>query len=241
VNVNIPPIESFGISDIGTSRTNNEDVFAELSEEHFYILADGMGGHLAGEVAAKEAVLHMCDSVEKFLRAHPFPSLAAAQNHLYKSFAEANTWIRSLSQRHTDFNGMGTTLCCAWIIGQELLYGHVGDSRIYRYRHQKIEALTEDHTTRQHSTQKQVLTKALGISLILEPEIDHIHLAPGDLYLLSSDGLHGALSDRQIEAILRYEPNIKEASIQLIEAAKKAGGTDNITLLILKYEKNLPR
>lgn len=234
MNVNLPPIESFGISDIGTSRSNNEDVFAELPEEHFYILADGMGGHLAGEVAAKEAVLHMCDSIEKFLRTHPTASLSAAQKQLYQSFSDANQWVRSLSERHTDFSGMGTTLCCLWMIGKELLYGHVGDSRIYRYRHQKIEALTKDHTTRQPSTQKQVLTKALGISFILEPEIHQTTLLPGDLYLLSSDGLHGALSDRQIESVLRHEPNIKEAAIQLIEAAKNAGGTDNITLLLIK-------
>ncbi len=244
MNVNIPHIESFGISDIGVSRTNNEDVFAELPEEHFYLLADGMGGHLAGEVAAKEAVLHMCDSIERFLRTNPLPTPLIAQNHLQQSFSEANNWIRSLAYQHADFAGMGTTLCCIWILGKELLYGHIGDSRIYRYRNQKIELLTKDHSLRQKILSlgyRDVLTRALGISAVAEPDIQKTTFLPGDLYLLSSDGLHGALSDRQIESILRNHPSLKEAAIELVEAAKKAGSTDNITILMLKNEKDLSR
>jgi PPM family protein phosphatase len=247
MNLFIPHIESFGISDIGPSRSNNEDVWAELPEERFFILADGMGGHLAGEVAAKESVLHLCDSVERFLRNHPHPTAASAKAHLRQGLADANTWIRSLASKHPDLSGMGTTLCCILFLEKEVIHAHIGDSRIYRYRG-KLERLTQDHSLKEELlsqgelTEKQaanfpyknVLTRALGISPTIEPEIHQAAVHPGDIYFLSSDGLHDALSDRQIETILRQTSSIKESAIELVEAAKKAGATDNITILILK-------
>lgn len=247
MNLMLPLIESFGISDIGTTRTNNEDVWAELPDDHFYVLADGMGGHLAGEVAAKESVLHLCDGIERFLREHPHPTMAAAKAKLRAGFVEANKWIRTLAGDHPDLSGMGTTLCCILVLGSELIYGHIGDSRIYRLRN-KLERLTKDHSLREELLAqgeldekkaadfpyKNVLTRALGISSSIEPEIQQTTLQPGDIYFLSSDGLHDALSDKQIESILRQTSNIKQAAIELVEAAKNAGSTDNITILILK-------
>ncbi len=247
MNLMLPLIESFGISDIGTTRSNNEDIWAELPDDHLYVLADGMGGHLAGEVAAKESVLHLCDAFERFFRHHPHPSIPAVKSHLRQAFAEANTWIRSLAGQHPDLNGMGTTLCCLLILGKELIYAHIGDSRIYRFRN-KLERLTNDHSLREELLaqgelteqtaadfpHKNILTRALGISSTIEPDIQQTTIETGDIYFLCSDGLHDALSDRQIETILRQNPSIKEAAIELVEAAKKAGGTDNITILILK-------
>lgn len=247
MNLMMPLIESFGISDIGTTRSNNEDVWAELPDDHFYVLADGMGGHLGGEVAAKESVLHVCDALERFLRAHPHPSIPAAKSKLRQGFVEANKWIRSLAGKHPDLSGMGTTLCCILVLGKELIFGHIGDSRIYRFRN-KLERLTKDHSLREELLAqgelnektaadfpyKNVLTRALGISSSIEPEIHQTAIHPGDIYFLCSDGLHDALSDRQIETIIRQTPNIKEAAIELVEAAKNAGGTDNITILMLK-------
>ena len=249
----LPLIESFGISDIGTTRSNNEDVWAELPDDHFYILADGMGGHLGGEVAAKESVLHVCDALESFLRQHPHPSISSLKSHLRGAFVKANSWIRALALQHPDLAGMGTTLCCFLILEKELIYAHIGDSRVYRFRN-TLERLTEDHSLRQQLIaegalteqtavdfpRKNILTRALGISATVEPDIDQTTVQSGDIYFLSSDGLHDALSDRQMETILRQHSNIKEAAIELVEAAKKAGGTDNITLLIVKLnEKNL--
>lgn len=247
MNLMMPLIESFGLSDIGTTRSNNEDVWAELPDDHFYILADGMGGHLGGEVAAKESVLNVCDSLESFLRQHPHPSIPAVKTQLKQAFAKANRWIRSLAHQHPDLSGMGTTLCCSLILGNEMVYANIGDSRIYRFRN-KLELLTEDHSLRQELLaqgeldeetaadfpRKNILTRALGISSIAEPDIHQTHIHPGDIYFLCSDGLHDAISDRQMETILRQHPSIKEAAIALIEAAKNAGGTDNITILILK-------
>ncbi|HUD02008.1 MAG TPA: Stp1/IreP family PP2C-type Ser/Thr phosphatase [Rhabdochlamydiaceae bacterium] len=247
MNLMLPLIESFGISDIGTTRANNEDIWAELPDDHFYVLADGMGGHLAGEVAAKESVLHLCDALERFLRLHPHPSIPALKGHLRKGFTEANTWIRSLASKHPDLSGMGTTLCCLLVLGKELIYANIGDSRIYRFRNQ-LERLTQDHSLREQLLaqgelteqtaadfpRKNILTRALGISSTIEPDIHQTKVQPGDIYFLCSDGLHDALADRQMETILRQTPSIKQAAIELVEAAKNAGGTDNITILIVK-------
>jgi len=247
MNLMLPLIESFGISDIGTTRSNNEDIWTELPDDHFYILADGMGGHLGGEVAAKESVLHICDALESFLRQHPHPSIPGVKSHFKQAFSKANSWIRSLAHQHPDLSGMGTTLCCLLILGKEMVYAHIGDSRIYRFRN-TLECLTKDHSLRQELLtqgeldeetavdfpRKNILTRALGISSTIEPEIEQTTVHPGDIYFLCSDGLHDALSDRQMETILRQNHNIKEAAIALVDAAKNAGGTDNITILILK-------
>ena len=247
MNLMLPFVESFGISDIGTTRANNEDVWAELQGDYFYILADGMGGHLGGEVAAKESVLYVCDALESFLRQHPHPSIPAVQSYFKQTFTKANSWIRSLAHQHPDLSGMGTTLCCLLILGKELIYANIGDSRIYRFRN-TLERLTQDHSLREELLaqgelteetaadfpRKNILTRALGISSSVDPDIHQTLVQPGDIYFLCSDGLHDALNDRQMETLLRQHSNIKEAAIELIEAAKKAGGTDNITILILK-------
>lgn len=228
----LPLIESYGISDIG-ARKNNEDVWAELPDDHFYVVADGIGGHLAGEVAAKEAVLHLCDSIEKFLRKQPHPSIEAAKTFLKQAFSEANTWIRSLGAQNPDFTGMGTTLCAVLILGNTLIYAHVGDSRIYRFR-ETLERLTTDHSQKNLRVSSSRITRAIGISSELNPDIEITTLLPGDIYFLSSDGLHTPLSDKQIETTLRQSSSIRERALNLVEAAKKAGGQDNITILILK-------
>ncbi len=242
----IPSIESFGVSDIGLSRKNNEDVWTELSDHHFYILADGMGGHLAGEVAAKEAVLHFCDAVDKYFRSPTPPSVSSAKRYLGETFISANSWIRRLGKDYPDLHGMGTTLCCLLILDSRVIIGHVGDSRIYRFR-QMLSLLTTDHSLEQellskseggrqaHSnSHKHVLTRALGISPAIEPELSEAPYQAGDIYLLCSDGLHGALSDRQIESFFRKSTSLKELALELIEAAKKGGGHDNITLLLIR-------
>lgn len=243
MNLMLPLIESYGISDIG-GRNNNEDVWAELPDDHFYVVADGMGGHLAGEVASKEAVLSLCDSIEKFFRKHPQPSVEAVKKLLKQALSEANTSIRSLAAKHPDFSGMGTTLCALLIVGNQLVHAHLGDSRIYRFR-KTLQQLTSDHSLRQEMANKgeatsadfpyrHVLTRALGISSQVEPDIGLTTFLPGDIYFLSSDGLHDPLTDKQMETILRQSASIREAAIDLVEAAKNAGGQDNITILILK-------
>jgi PPM family protein phosphatase len=236
----ISSIESFGVSDIGLSRQNNEDVWAELADDHFYILADGMGGHLAGEVASKEAVLHFCDAVDKYFRSKTPPTVSSAKRYIGETFISANSWIRRLSKDHPDLNGMGTTLCCLLLLDHTAILGHVGDSRIYRYR-KGLSLLTTDHSLEQEMPGKgrsvrHILTRALGISPAIEPELFEAPYQKGDIYLLCSDGLHDSLSDKQIESIFRRSSSLKEIAVELIESAKKGGGHDNITLLLVRVD-----
>lgn len=232
----ISSIETFGVSDIGLSRQNNEDVWAELPDDHFYVLADGMGGHLAGEVAAKEAVLHFCDAVDKYFRSSTPPTLSSAKRYIGETFISANSWIRRLSKDHPDLSGMGTTLCCLLLLDNKIIVGHVGDSRIYRYRKELL-LLTRDHSLEQETSGRSrsyKLTRALGISPAIEPDLLEAPYQVGDVYLLCTDGLTDALSDKQIEAIFRRNTTLKETALELIDAAKEGGSHDNITLLLVR-------
>jgi protein phosphatase len=243
MDINIPPIESFGLSDIGLGRENNEDVWSELSDNHFYVLADGMGGHLAGEVAAKEAVLHFCDAIDKYFRSPIPPTVSSAKRYIGETFISANSWIRRLSKDHPDLHGMGTTLCCLLILDNKVIVGHVGDSRVYRFR-KKIESLTVDHSLEQQvgsrlqarspKGYKFILTRALGISPAIEPELFEDVYLPGDIYLMCSDGLHDVLTNEKIESIFSFNRSLKETAFELVEAAKKGGSQDNITLLMIR-------
>ena len=148
MNLMLPLIESFGISDIGTTRSNNEDLWAELPDDHFYILADGMGGHLGGEVAAKESVLHVCDALESFLRQHPHPSIPAVKSHFKQTFTKANAWIRSLAHQTSRSLWHGNDALLLAGPRERTIYANIGDSRIYRFRN-ILERLTQDHSLRE--------------------------------------------------------------------------------------------
>jgi len=248
-------IESYAISDIGLSRSNNEDVFAELPDLNFYALADGMGGHKAGEVAAKETVLHICDAMDLLLATEKRLSLPDIVEGMKKAIVETNNWIRTLAREHPELSGMGTTFCSLLLYRETVIYAHVGDSRIYRFRN-ALERLTSDHSLRQEliSTgdlteveaadfpMKNVLTKAIGTSSLVDPDIGTLIAESGDLFFLCSDGLTDFVSDSEIEKILRQKRSLKETGIQLVEEAKAKGGGDNITALLMKvvsYEPNL--
>ena len=138
-------LKYFGISDIGLVRSNNEDVWSAVADKQFFILADGMGGHNAGEVASSFAVESMCKSIDAL------PDLADVEKvsqFLREAIAKANSKVFNASRKYPDYAGMGTTLSCFIVIDKFLVYGHIGDSRLYRYRNQ-LEQLTEDHSLRQ--------------------------------------------------------------------------------------------
>ena len=239
-------IESYGISDIGLARANNEDVWAELPSYNFYVLADGIGGHQAGEIAAKEAVLELCDAVDGFFSKAPIPTVDATSKLLKHGISKANTWVCSLAKQHTELSGMGTTLCCVLLLKNIVIYTHLGDSRIYRFRG-KLERLTNDHSARQRvvSTKldskgepivkfKNVITQAIGILDTVSPEIETLSIQKGDIFLLCTDGLTNCVQDPDIESTLRQESSIKQAALQLVDKAKNGGGNDNITIVIIK-------
>lgn len=239
--------ESYGISDIGRSRQNNEDVWAELPDCNFYILADGLGGHQGGEVAAKEAVMGLCDAIDNLFLSKEKPSPSEAIAAIENGVKHVNKAIRSLALEHRELTGMGTTLCCFLLLENTLIHAHIGDSRVYRFRG-KLERLTQDHSLRQKLLSsgdldetsavkfpyKNIVTRAIGTTLSVQADIKTSPIEKGDIYFLCSDGLTDSLSDAMIEQILKNSSSIKDACLDLVEAAKTAGSSDNITVVMVR-------
>jgi len=237
-------IESFGLSDIGLSRLNNEDVWAQMPKEQFFVLADGMGGHQAGEVAANETVIFLCSQIKKVFS--PCLSIETWASLLEEGIEKANSWIYELASKDEELQGMGTTICACLFLEDRLVYAHVGDSRIYRVRKGRITPLTEDHSLRaeliakgklepsksRSFPRKNVITRAIGTQRMVVPEIDTTEVEEGDLYFLCSDGLTDKLSDDKILSIIESAYSLEDAGKELILAAKMAGSEDNITLLL---------
>ena len=226
-------VESFGLSDIGQKRQNNEDVFAIIDEWRFFAVADGMGGHLAGEVAAQIAVESLCKTLLNNQNLSATYTPLELREKLGAAIQEANRQVFVTACSNKEFDGMGTTLSCLFLHNHHLFFGHVGDSRIYRCR-EHLEQLTEDHVTG-FPGKKGKITKAVGTSPLIEPEIGIVHAHPGDLYLLCSDGLSDCLSPETLLHIIRsYQGNQSLLCHKLVAAANASGGHDNITVISIK-------
>lgn len=240
------------MSDIGLRRSNNEDVWASLPELGFFVLADGMGGQQAGEVAARKAVDSLLSSIQESQKTQ----LSTDSNcneliiEIKRAIDKANQKIYKLGKQLQEWSGMGTTLCCLLWTKERIVYAHIGDSRIYRLRQKKLELLTQDHSlfakwlsmgTRAAECEtpfpyKNVITRALGTSKRAKPEIAVSPHELGDLYFLSTDGLHDVLSTNEMEALINESKTLEKACSDLIEMAKTKGSPDNITLLMVKSE-----
>lgn len=234
-------LSAFGLSDIGLCRSNNEDVWIALPEMGFFALADGMGGHRAGEVAAKEAVEHLTRSMSQIDKI----DLNERARYLTRAIEKANAWVYQMAQQEEALSGMGTTLCCLMWQEDLIVYAHVGDSRIYRFRNQKLELLTQDHSlfakwlkmkpkSDTPYPYKNVITRAIGTAPNTHPEVAYCRYEPGDLYFLCSDGLSDVLSLKEIEKILRSSGHLEASCKNLIETAKFKGSSDNITILMIE-------
>jgi protein phosphatase len=242
-------IESYGISDVGCVRQNNEDIWAEMPDYQFYILADGMGGHKAGEVAARQAVIKVCESLERFFRSSHKPTFEKIEAALKQAIIEANSWVYKLSREHEEFRGMGTTLCCFLLHDRTLIYAHVGDSRIYHFR-KKLNLMTTDHSLRNELMQKRhlseeeaatflfknIITRAIGTCPTVEPEIGSRLVESGEIFFLCSDGLTDYVSESEMSNILKKNYSLKETSDELVKLAKEKGGNDNITIVMIKIK-----
>lgn len=230
----------FGLSDIGACRQNNEDVWISLPQLGFFALADGMGGHQAGEVAAQETINHLCNFIKQTK-----PEEFLDWLHILRyAIEEANLWVYQMGSKTAELAGMGTTLCCLLLSEKSVIYAHVGDSRIYRLRSRKLELLTQDHslftkwlkTCKKTSTPfpyKNVITRAIGTSPKANPEIAYSEYLPDDLFLLCSDGLSDVLSLEDIEKSLLDITDLETVGKNLVEKAKLKGSCDNITLLLI--------
>ena len=253
-------LSCYGLSDIGAARSNNEDA-CMLNQEHgLFILADGMGGHNAGEVAAKETVHFIAKSFETFLlEGGEYEDIFSMRDFTRLTLENANSWVHHLGQKNKDYAGMGTTICTLLFFEKSVIYSHVGDSRIYRVREGEITQLTLDHSLKnqlvasnalkinesenQKSNEpyKNILTKAMGTGAEVEIEVQVDPVRDNDIYLLCSDGLSDPLSQGEIlEVIYEYEHCKKTAVEKLIALAIGKGGKDNITALIVQAKYHDP-
>jgi len=234
-------LESFGLSDIGVSRANNEDVWIAMPEIGFFALADGMGGHQAGEIAAREAIDHLSQTIQS-IKSRDCVELIIELRH---AIEKANQWVYRLGKQTDKLQGMGTTLCCIIYSESMVIYAHVGDSRIYRYRDNTLELLTQDHSLfakwlkfgkKSHTPfpYKNVITRAVGTAPRANPEIAAVPHQAGDLYLLCTDGLSDVLTLEDIEKMIISSPTLESASKSLIHQAKLKGSSDNITILMIQ-------
>jgi PPM family protein phosphatase len=232
----------FSHSDTGRQRRANEDAY--MARSPIFVVADGMGGAQAGEVASRIAV-------EAFERGFDDNGGASPEQLLADRVREANARIHEMSQTEQDRAGMGTTITAAHVGEHEIAIAHVGDSRAYRLRDGTLERLTEDHSlveemrrrgqlTAQEADehpQRSIITRALGP----EPEVTvDTHSWRGladDVYLLCSDGLTSMLPEPQVGAILRGAATLTDAGHALIDAANHAGGRDNITVVLFRLEE----
>lgn len=232
-----------GRSDVGRVREGNED--ALLVRDSVYAVADGMGGHLAGEVASAAAL----EPIEE-LDGRIFQDDTAAVTALRDAVVAANERVSQLAIENPDYRGMGTTLTAALVEGRRLHVAHVGDSRAYLLRDGHFSQLTDDHTLVQHLVdegqitreeaarhpQRSVITRAIGVSNDVDVDSMSLELQPGDQLLLCSDGLSGVVEDEDIARTLVEVHDPDDAVDALIELANDAGGPDNITVLLLRYE-----
>ncbi len=240
-------ISFVGLSDVGLVRQNNEDYWSYLEQEQLFILADGMGGHKGGEVASHEAAEYLGVFFKRCYEESD-KTLKGVMEAMSQSICEMNHIIYRMSRQFAELRGMGTTLCSVHIHPEGIIYGHVGDSRIYRLRNQKLERLTRDHSLLrelidlgQMSEQqadgfvyKNILTKAIGTESSIEPSVQSDSIQIGDLILLCSDGLTDMLSDCEIQKILLQDKHPKADT--LIAKALERGGRDNVTIVLISID-----
>jgi PPM family protein phosphatase len=226
-------------TDTGRQRRENED--CAFARAPVFVVADGMGGAQAGEVAARIAV-------DAF--AHGLPDSGSSEERLASRVQEANQRIWEQSRARREQAGMGTTLTAAYLDDSELAIAHVGDSRAYLFRDGSLRRLTQDHSlvdelvrrgklTEEQAAehpQRSIITRALGAEPTVEVDTWTYPVRPGDVLLLCSDGLTSMVPEERLEEILRGSMDLKVAAQQLIDEANAAGGRDNITVVLSRIE-----
>ena len=238
----------FAKTDIGKSRELNQDYYyisEETEEPKLYILADGMGGYKGGEIASKLAT----DSVKKYIQ-NNFEGIIKEKQEILKLIENAveyaNMVVYEKSKEDKELEGMGTTLEVCLIYNNKAYIGHVGDSRIYRVRNEVIRKLTKDHSyvqqlvedkkiTREEAKvhpKKNMLTRALGCTPYVEPDLRARNFEKGDIFIICSDGLTNMIDEKRIYELVKE--NISLAADELVKEANEAGGYDNITVIIIE-------
>ncbi len=234
-------------SDKGMVRELNEDCFAvrDFGSHTLLIVADGMGGHKAGEVASAVAVQKIQEYIEAHLDGCPMPQL------LEQAMAQANEIIYHQAKEDVECTSMGTTAVVCCITGTEAYFANVGDSRAYLLGMDGMEQITEDHSfvmellrqgeitpeEAERHPQKNVITRALGTERTVQTDLFHCDLQPDDMLLLCSDGLTGMLLEEEIAAVMWLEEPLEIRVDKLIDMANERGGYDNITVIAVTQKE----
>jgi protein phosphatase len=248
-------IEFGARSDTGHARQNNEDSLAMSPEMSLFIVSDGMGGLASGEIASRlavDTVLTHCRQSDAnatlALIGERIEGVSQTSNRLASAVRLANQVLQKAARENVAHYGMGATIAAVRCEGDRLSIAHVGDSRAYRLRDNRLEQLTQDHsfvaeqvrqgemTEREasHSNLQNVLVRALGIDADVEVDVTEDLLLDGDTILLCTDGLTREVSDSQIAAVLLGTRDAQEAADHLVDLANESGGRDNITAIVLR-------
>jgi len=249
-------LEFINISDNGRKRPHNEDSAVTDARIGLAVVADGMGGYKAGEVASAIAGMLVLTRVREGLaHLNSGDPAAAAGQLLSDSIAEANALIFRTAQEEAQCQGMGTTVVSTLFHDNRIVIAHVGDSRIYRFKNNKLTQLTVDHSLMQElidrgfytpeeaaeNTPKNLVTRALGIEQSVQVDVRHEAAEPGDVYLLCSDGLNDMVDDEEIRLTLsKYSANLVSAAHELVRLANANGGKDNISVVLARPRERFP-
>ena len=242
-------------TDIGTVRSNNEDSFGFDTRFATFLISDGMGGAQAGEVASSLAVRTVLEQMSKKnhgdIAGGTWAELSPQSRSLASAIRQANSSVHEWAATKQSCAGMGATLVGVAVNDVQVTIAHVGDSRAYLLRDGVLQQITQDHSfvaeqvrrgiltpeEGMHSELQNVITRALGPEESVDPDIEELHAKAGDLLVLVTDGLTKAVSDAEMLEILKREHSLDAACTVLIEAAKTNGSDDNITCMLLRFDR----
>ena len=248
-------IKAYGLTHVGRQRQHNEDSYLVADEAKLFLVADGMGGHAAGEIASRIAV----DSISEFILhtkeddgtwPHAYDEhFKRSTNRLMAAVRLANTRVLEAMRKDARLRGMGTTVVACLADGETMSVAHVGDSRAYMIRNNQLQRITNDHSWVFEQVQagmlteaeaekhplRNVITRALGGALQVTPDASEIEVKEGDVFLLCSDGLTGMVPEDEIlKVVTQSNGDLEKACQRLIEEANERGGLDNVTAILVK-------
>ena len=247
-------VKSYGLTHVGRQRQHNEDSFLVADEAQLYLVADGMGGHAAGEIASRIAV----DSISEFILhtkeddgtwPHAYDeNYRRTTNRLMAAVRMANTRVLEAMRKDARLRGMGTTVVACMADEKTMSFAHVGDSRAYLIRDNQLSRITNDHSWVFEQVQagmlteaeaekhplRNVITRALGGALQVTPDASEIEIKSGDVYLLCSDGLTGMVPEDEILRVVADHEKLEDACQELINKANERGGLDNVTAILVR-------
>ncbi len=244
-----PELDIYGLTDEGLVREHNEDYISWAPESGLVILADGMGGHNAGEVASELAVTSICEALNEVLSPEIKDSCGMDfKEVVHEAVVYANDEINQHAKEHPECSGMGTTIVMALFHNDSVILASVGDSRIYRFRKGELKQVTIDHSLVQemvdngymseeealNSNNRNLITRALGIAEDVKVDVTEHGTEKNDIYLLCSDGLSDMIDDELIfSALVKSRQDLKRAGEDLVKLAKEHGGHDNVSVILV--------